>query len=119
MPTHSPVNAAVAHDDVRGSETGAELGGHGEQPHSGGPAGGVLTGGGAATADKTLHQAVELLQSIEGTHQLGGDRGTEVRAGKSNTVRLSGGGGGGGCMKRIDLQIMRCLRCLHSYCCID
>lgn len=72
--THSPMNAAVAHDDVRGSQTRAELRGHSEQPHSWSPAGCVLTGGSAATTDKTLHQTVELLQSVQGTHQLGRHR---------------------------------------------
>lgn len=80
--THSPVNAAVAHDDVCGSQARAELGGHGEQSHSGGPAGGVLTGSGAPAADKTLHQTVELLQSVKGAHQLVADNGGgEVSAG--------------------------------------
>lgn len=65
------MNAAVAHHDVRGPQTGAELRCHREQPDSRSAAGGVLTGSGAATADKTLHEAVELLQGVEGTHQLG------------------------------------------------
>lgn len=63
---HSPMNAAVAHDDVRGPQTRAELRSHSEQPDSRGPAGGVLTGGGAAAADEPLHQTVELLQSVQG-----------------------------------------------------
>lgn len=71
FPTHSPVNAAVAHHDVRGPQTGAELRRHREQPDAGSAAGGVLTGSGAATADETLHQAVELLQGVERAHQLG------------------------------------------------
>lgn len=58
---YSPMNAAVAHDNVCGTETSAELRGHGEQAHSRSPAGGVLAGSGAATADKTLHQTVQLL----------------------------------------------------------
>lgn len=71
---HLPMNAAVAHDNVRGSQARAELRGHSEQPDSRSSAGGVLTGSGAATADKTLHQTVKLLQSIQGTHQLGRNR---------------------------------------------
>lgn len=82
VPAHSPVNAAVAHDDVCGSQARAELRGHREQPHSRSPAGGVLTGSSAATTDKTLYQTVQLLQSIEGTHQLGGNRGRGVSAEK-------------------------------------
>lgn len=54
-PSHSPVNSAVTHHNVCGTQTSAELRGHREQAHSRSPAGGVLTGGGAATADKTLH----------------------------------------------------------------
>lgn len=53
--THSPVYAAVAHHDVRGPQTGAELRRHREQADSRSAAGGVLTGSGAATADKTPH----------------------------------------------------------------
>lgn len=68
------MNAAVAHDDVCGPQTRAELRGHSEQTHSRSPTGSVLTGSSAATTDKTLHQTVELLQSIKGTHQLGRKR---------------------------------------------
>lgn len=64
------MNAAVAHDDVRGAQAGAQLRGHREQAHPGGPAGRVLAGGGAAAADEALHQAVELVQGVQGTHQL-------------------------------------------------
>lgn len=85
--THSPMNAAVAHNDVCGSQARAELGGHSEQPDSGSPAGCVLTGGSAATTDKTLHQTVELLQSIEGTHQLVRHSGRGAKSGsKRNNV---------------------------------
>lgn len=80
-PTCSPVNAAVAHHDVRGPQTGAELRRHREQPDSRGAAGGVLTGGGAAAADKTLHQAVELLQRVEGPHQLDREPSAETQVG--------------------------------------
>lgn len=68
------MNATVAHHDVRGPQTGTELRRHREQPNARSAAGGVLTGSGAATADKTLHQTVELLQRVEGTHQLGRER---------------------------------------------
>lgn len=73
------MNATVAHDDVCGPQTRAELRSHGEQPDSGGPAGGVLTGGGAATADEPLHQTVELLQSVQGPNQLDTSRGRNIR----------------------------------------
>lgn len=72
--THSPMDAAVAHDNMCGSQTSAELGGHGEQADSRSSAGRILTGGSAAAADETLHQAVQLLHSIKGTHQLGGNK---------------------------------------------
>ncbi len=84
VPARSPMNAAVAHDNVCGSQARAELRGHSEQPHSRSPAGGVLTGSGAATADKTLHQTVQLLQSIEWTHQLCRNRPREVTADSGN-----------------------------------
>lgn len=80
-PTHSPVNATVAHDNVCGAETGAELRGHSEQSHSRSPAGGVLTGSGAAATDKTLHQTVQLLEGVQGTHHLGRDARRGISAG--------------------------------------
>lgn len=75
------MNATVAHHDVRGPQTGAELGRHREQPDSRSAAGGVLTGSGAAAADEALHQTVELLQRVEGTHQLGRGRSANSRVG--------------------------------------
>lgn len=75
------MNAAVAHDNVCGAQTGAELRGNREQPHSRGPAGGVLTGSSTTTTDKALHQTVQLLQSVKGTHQLGRNTRREVSAG--------------------------------------
>lgn len=80
-PTHSPMNATVAHDNVCGAETGAELRGHSEQSHSRGPAGGVLTGSGAAATDKALHQTVQLLEGVQGTHHLGRDARRGISAG--------------------------------------
>lgn len=61
---YSPMNPAVAHDNVWGPQTRAELRGHREQAYSWGPAGRVLTGSGATAGNETLHQTVELLQSI-------------------------------------------------------
>lgn len=82
------MNAAVAHDNVRGAQTGAELGGHGEQPDSRSPAGCVLTGGGAAATDEALHQTVELLQSIEGAHQLRERHRKRIRRGRQVSVGM-------------------------------
>lgn len=92
VPTYSPMNAAVAHDNVCGAQTSAELRGHSEQAHSRSPAGGVLTGSSAAATDKTLHQTVQLVQSVKGTHQLGRNTRRGVSAGSNrwgkNTAKV-------------------------------
>lgn len=111
VPKHSPVNTAVAHDDVCGSQTWAELRGHGEQPHSRSPAGGVLTGSSAPTTDEALHQTVQLLQSIKGAHQLGRHSGRWVSGVQRGRNALPS------CMmsrmhERVERLTMRCLRSL-------
>ena len=65
------MDAAVAHDDVRGSEAGAELRRHAEQAHARGAARRALAGRRAPAADEALDEAVELVQRVQGPHQLG------------------------------------------------
>lgn len=102
------MNTAVAHDNVCGAQTSAELRGHSEQAHSRSPAGGVLTGSSAAATDKTLHQTVQLVQSVKGTHQLGRNTRRGVSAGSNRWGEKH-------CQSvyeqssTVDLQIGRCL----------
>ena len=69
------MDAAVAHDDVRGAQAGAELGRHAEQAHARGAARRALARRRAPAADEALDEAVELVQRVQGPHQLGGYRG--------------------------------------------
>lgn len=64
------MNATVAHDDVCGAQAGTQFRGHWKKAHPRCPASRVLAGGSAAAADEALHQAVELVQGVQRTHQL-------------------------------------------------
>lgn len=68
----SPVHSAVAHDDVAGPQAVTQLGRHREQPHPRRTAGCELAGRRPPRAYKALHQPIELLQGVQGPHQLGG-----------------------------------------------